>query len=120
MLNENLAKGMFLDAENNMKLADFYCFSQVLQRFSEMDDYSKSQFPNVYRWILQIQAMEGVGTVLKQLGYFELDELPFGLQPAKPKGQPKQQKKKNKQPKKKKQKKQKKQKQPPKETLAVD
>ena len=88
-------------------MADIYCFSHILQHFSELDNYSKSLLPNVFRWILQIQSMEGFEEVLKILGFSQLDELPFGLQPAKPKGVPKAKQKKVKQPKKKKQKKKK-------------
>ena len=96
---------MFLDGRNSISLADFYCFSQVLQHFSELDNYTKSQSPNVYRWILQIQDMEGIQEVLKELNFSKLEELLFGLQPPKPKGGAKQQKKKpNKQKKQKKKK----------------
>jgi hypothetical protein len=123
VLNENLSKSMFLDTRSSISLADFYCFSQVLQHFSELDNYSKSQTPNVYRWILQIQNMEGMQDVLNQLNFTSLDELPFGLQPPKPKGGGKKQQKK-KQPKQKKQKKKKQKKnkntQPPKEQVQTE
>jgi hypothetical protein len=73
-----------------------------------MENYEKSLVPNVYRWVLQIQSMEGVADSLKILGFSSMDELPFGLQPAKPKGTAKGNAKKNKQNKQKKQKKPKK------------
>ena len=81
---------MFLDSRCSISVADFYCFSQILQYFSELENYSKSEYPNVYRWILQLQEMEGIEEGLKILGFSKMDELPFGLQPEKPKGGPKQ------------------------------
>lgn len=112
MLNENLSKGVFLDSSSHITAADFFCFCQVFQHVSEMEDFCKSEVPNVYRWLLQIQDMEGVKEVLGNLGFSRMDELPFGLQPPKPKGASKKgkqnkQKKQKKQPKKKKEKKKK-------------
>lgn len=77
---------MFLSQRSHLSAADLFAFTQVLQNFSELHPYQKSQFPHLYRWILQVQEMEGISEILEELGFSLVDEIPYGLQPVKPKG----------------------------------
>ena len=83
-LNNNLSESVFLDSKNYIGVADIYCFAKTLQYVSELSAYEKSQVPHLYRWILQIQNMEGFNEVIKNLDSFQIEEIPFGLQPRKP------------------------------------
>ena len=69
-----------------MTAADIFCFCRVLQAFSELSPYLKSQYLNIYRWALQIQAMEGISEIVSDLGFSIVEEIPFGIRPSKPKG----------------------------------
>lgn len=77
---------MFLNQSQHMTAADIFCFCRVLQSFSELSPYQKSQYLNVYRWALQIQAMEGISEIVSDLGFTVVEEIPFGIRPSKPKG----------------------------------
>lgn len=66
-LNEKLAYNTFINNSNNITISDLYAYCYVLLDIIKFNNSDKYEFPNLCRWALHIQSLEGINNQISRL-----------------------------------------------------